>query len=71
MPEPAPASDRPGRPPRAARLCLALLQWLFLALWAGLLWLLGRILSQLAPAALALDPAALLLWLTLGPMTIH
>jgi hypothetical protein len=71
MSETAPAADRTNRPGLAARLGLAGLPWLFLALWAGLLHLLVRTLSQLTPAALALDPVVLLLWLTLGPMTIH
>jgi hypothetical protein len=71
MPETAPAAGRTHRPGLAARLGLAGLPWIFLALWAGLLHLLVRTLSQLTPAALALDPAVLLLWLTLGPMTLH
>jgi hypothetical protein len=59
------------KPGLAARLCLRALSPAFIIFWAGLLWLLGQTLSQLIPAALNLDPAALLLWLTLGPMTIH
>jgi len=68
-----PETDLPaGRTNRLiGRLLLLGLTLVFLAFWVGLLGLLGRTLSQLIPAALALDPAALLLWLTLGPMTLH
>ena len=69
MSEIVPAAGLKNRPNPVARLSLLSLPWLFLALWAGLLWLLGRTLSQLI--LLNLDPAALLLWLTLGPMTLH
>ena len=65
------AAGRTKRPSPAARLFALGLTLLFLAFWAGLLGLMGRTLGQLVPAALALDPAALLLWLTLGPMTLH
>gem|GEM_PF-3432852 len=71
MSDPPPAQGRHQRPSLAARLSLISLPWLFLLFWIWLLWLLGRTLSQLVPAALNLDPAALLLWLTLGPMTLH
>ena len=66
-----PAAGRTNPKGLAARLILLGLTLTFLAFWAGLLGLLGRTLSQLIPAALALDPAVLLLWLTLGPMTLH
>ncbi|MDR2724768.1 MAG: hypothetical protein LBC90_01610 [Candidatus Adiutrix sp.] len=69
MTETDPDAGRTNR--LTARLILPGLTLLFLAFWAGLLTLLGRTLDQLLPAALALDPAVLLLWLTLGPMTIH
>ena len=69
MPEKDPAAGRTSRP--APSLRLILLTLFFLAFWASLLWLMGRTLSQLLPAALALDPAVLLIWLTLGPMTLH
>jgi hypothetical protein len=65
------ADGRSNRPAPAARLALLSLPCFFLIFWAGLLGLLGRTLGQLIPAALVLDPAALLLWLTLGPMTLH
>jgi hypothetical protein len=71
MPETDPADVRTNRPPLAARLLILGLPLFFLAFWAGLLGLSSRTLSQLVPAALALDPAVLLLCLTLGLMTIH